>query len=276
MLMIVRQTHSGIQVIVYKSDGQARGRKQAKRRFPYRTSIVVLVLVAGLGGGIVWLANRSPKTTTPTPIAGDATIAPTVTAVAGDANTEPLTHDISSIDYVVNKKRPLPSDYAPRDLVEYQGIQMRQEAMTALKRLVETAVSEDYIVRLLSGYRSYADQEWTYGQYVKDYGQADADTFSARPGHSEHQTGLALDIGGKNQACDTNICFADTPLGLWLKDNAYKFGFIERYQKGKEAVTGYQFEPWHLRYVGVELASELKSTGKTLEEHFGLPGGDYN
>ena len=117
-----------------------------------------------------------------------------------------------------------------------------------------------------SGYRSYGFQKELYDNYVKEDGKEAADTYSARPGHSEHQTGLAFDL---NTITDD---FQYTNEGIWVNENCYKYGFILRYPKGKEEITGYKYESWHLRYVGVELATKLYNNGDwiTLEEHFNL------
>lgn len=173
--------------------------------------------------------------------------------------------DPSSIWVVVNKKRPLPDDFAPNDL---DG-DVRREAGEKLADLMRAAQNDGHGLYKISGFRSQQYQQQVYSSYVARDGQAKADTYSARPGHSEHQTGLAVDVG--NGTCDLEVCFGDTPAGRWLADNAYRWGFIIRYQKGKEHITGYQYEPWHLRYVGVELAAQLHSSGQTMEEFFGLP-----
>ena len=120
---------------------------------------------------------------------------------------------------------------------------------------------------VVSPYRSYTSQVSVYAGWVKRLGKAQADRQSARPGHSEHQTGLAVDI---NTAVAQS--FATTPAGKWLAANSWRYGFILRYPDGKEPVTGYEFEPWHFRYVGVALATEMHTTKiTTLEEFFGLP-----
>ena len=106
----------------------------------------------------------------------------------------------------------------------------------------------------VSGYRSYSQQASLYDSYVRQYGQATADTLAARPGFSEHQTGLAMDIGNASGVCALQACFATTPAGKWAAANAATYGFIIRYPAGAEAVTGYTYEPWHLRYVGRDLA----------------------
>ena len=113
---------------------------------------------------------------------------------------------------------------------------------------------------LLSGYRSYYTQQYLYNSYVSTYGRESADTFSARPGHSEHQTGLAFDVGSIDDY------YGDTPAGIWLKENAHYYGFIIRYPKGKEHITGYKYEPWHIRYLGVDIATDIYNKGVTLEE----------
>jgi D-alanyl-D-alanine carboxypeptidase len=128
-----------------------------------------------------------------------------------------------------------------------------------------------------SAYRSYSTQVTVYNGWVAKLGQAQADIQSARPGFSEHQTGLALDISALPAKCSLDACFADTPQGQWLAANAWKFGFLLRYPADKTAITGVTFEPWHYRYIGVELATEMHETGvTTLEEFFGLPAApDY-
>ncbi len=130
---------------------------------------------------------------------------------------------------------------------------------------------------LVSAYRSHDTQKVIYDSEVKGFGQVQADRESARPGHSEHQTGWAADLAGPDKKCEIKLCFADTDEGKWLATNAHKYGFIIRYPGGKESITGYQYEPWHLRYVGTALAEEMHGTGiQTLEEFFDLsPASSY-
>lgn len=180
--------------------------------------------------------------------------------------------DVTSTWVVVNKLRPLnPKTYAPADLVSVGGgQQLRKEAATALTNLITGAEAENLTISPLSGYRSYNTQVSVYNNEVKTYGKTVADTQSARPGTSEHQTGLGVDVGGGG--CGIEDCFGTTAPGKWVTANAYKYGFIIRYPEGKQAVTGYRYEPWHIRYVGVELATEMHEKGtQTLEEFFGLP-----
>lgn len=180
--------------------------------------------------------------------------------------------DPTSIWVVINKQRPFnPKAFAPSDLVSVGGgQQMRQEAATALAKLIAAAKTEGLAISPLSGYRSYNTQVSVYNNEVKQFGQAVADSESARPGYSEHQTGLAIDVGGGG--CGIEDCFGATKEGKWLAANAYKYGFIIRYTAEKQLVTGYRAEPWHIRYIGTDLAAEMQKQGiQTLEEFFGLP-----
>ena len=156
---------------------------------------------------------------------------------------------------IVNKKYSLPSNYNP-------GVD--QTASNALKELQQGASNAGYSMPLLSGFRSYSRQETLYNNYVARDGQALADTYSAKPGHSEHQSGLAFDVG----KLDNN--YGETAAGKWLKENAHHYGFIIRYLKGKENITGYQYEPWHIRYVGKDHAKKIYEQGITLEEYLNI------
>ena len=159
---------------------------------------------------------------------------------------------------IANKSYSLPSSYNPGDLLEV--------FLNNFKKMQSDASSEGIGLNVISGYRSYSRQNSIYNNYVSRDGRNAADRYSARPGHSEHQTGLAADINSLGQD------FADTNEGKWLNDNCYKYGFIIRYPRGKENITGYMFEPWHIRYVGSNLASKLYNGGDwiTLEEYFGI------
>jgi D-alanyl-D-alanine carboxypeptidase len=196
--------------------------------------------------------------------------------------------DPTSIWVVVNKLRHLqPKNYAPSDLVvpsiplrtnsSNGEMHLRQIAATALQKMTADAKAQGIYFMLASGYRSYALQVSVYNSEVTSYGQARADSESARPGYSEHQTGLAVDLEDSNRSCEVTDCFANLPEGKWLAANAYKYGFLLRYQQGKEAITGYRYEPWHIRYIGTDLSNEMhKDNTATLEEFFGLPAApDY-
>lgn len=184
------------------------------------------------------------------------------------------TTDPTSPWIVVNKPHPLsPTSFVPNDLVAVGGQQVSAKAAADLQKLITLAGTQNIQLRVISGFRSYGYQSSLYNSYVARSGQAVADTYSARPGHSEHQTGLAADIGGVH-GCDVEQCFGSTTEGKWLSENAGQYGFIIRYTEAKQSVTGYQAEPWHLRYVGVDLVNEMKKQGVfTLEEFFDITGG---
>lgn len=190
--------------------------------------------------------------------------------------------DPMSLWVIANKLRQLnPASFEPTDLVYPQvestnGQPLREPAARATEQMVAAAAAEGVYLRLISAYRSYNTQVSVYGSFVANQGQAFADTTSARPGHSEHQTGLTADFDAAD-GCTLDSCFANTPSGLWLHTRAADFGFVERYPAGKEEITGYMAEPWHYRYVGPELALEMRAQGVlTLEEFFGLPAApDY-
>ncbi len=179
-----------------------------------------------------------------------------------------------SIGVVVNKRRPnSPLNRAPTDLIWSGSQLMRREAANQMAQLIRGAAAAGVTVTTVSGFRSYDAQTSLYNYYVSLYGQSVADTISARPGYSEHQTGLVQDIGNPNNACSLQACFANTPAGKFAATNAWRYGFIIRYPNGYNSITGYTFEPWHLRYIGVRTATDMHQRGyRTLEQYFGLAG----
>ncbi|MBI4034332.1 M15 family metallopeptidase [Candidatus Saccharibacteria bacterium] len=177
------------------------------------------------------------------------------------------TDEADSLWVVVNKGRLLPADYVPDLVAPYQ---MRPAASSGLDELFAAAAKAGNSLKVTSSYRSYQTQASVYGNYAQTYGQAQADTFSARPGHSEHQTGLAVDVEPADGRCRLNQCFGQTAEGRWLAEQAYRYGYIIRYPNGKQALTGFIYEPWHLRYVGRDLARQLKGSELTLEQFFSL------
>lgn len=187
------------------------------------------------------------------------------------------TADLSSPDSVtviVNKQRPLDPGHEPSDLVPVAGsqVRLRAEAADALKSLRAAAAEADVPIAVHSAYRSYGEQAQTFEGWVAALGEDRAVARSARPGHSEHQTGLAVDVVATTGACRTIGCFGETPQAAWLAEHAHEHGWVVRYQEGAEAVTGYDAEPWHLRYVGVDVARAAVESGATsLETLFGLP-----
>jgi len=156
---------------------------------------------------------------------------------------------------IANKKYALPSNYNPG---------LDQTALNAYYVMRDAALQEGFDIKILSSFRSYETQKGLYQRYVNTYGQAAADRFSAQPGKSEHQTGLAFDLGWID---DT---YGETAEGKWLASNCYKYGFIIRYPQDKEEITGYMYEPWHVRYLGNPLATEVYNSGLCLEEYLGI------
>jgi D-alanyl-D-alanine carboxypeptidase len=216
----------------------------------------------------------TPTTARPTP-----TVSPQPVSVPVFDKGAHSIDDANSIWVVVNKKRPLnPVNYSPSDLVTVPVAHiweplMRREPSNAVVAMFAAFEAETGLrMQSQSAYRSYDTQVGVYNQDVTSNGQAFADTSTARPGTSEHQTGLAIDISALPPVCSLAACFGTTSQGQWLATNAWRFGFLLRYPADKVAVTGYEYEPWHFRYIGVALATQMHATGATtLEEFFGLP-----
>lgn len=163
---------------------------------------------------------------------------------------------------LANKQHPLPATYAPGEV---------KEARSAFESMRANALKAGIDLTAFSTYRDFGRQKELYAGYVAKDGQQAADRYSARPGYSEHQTGLAFDIGESGQEQHwASSSFGDTKGGEWLKDNAHNYGFILRYPKGAEKITGYMHESWHYRYVGKKVAADIQSKGITLEEYLGV------
>ena len=177
---------------------------------------------------------------------------------------------------LVNKEHPLPPEYVPSDLVvpnvpfsfaeDHPKKQMRQEAAEALENLFAAAAKDGIHLVAVSGFRSYERQEAIFQRNASQMGEAEANRVSARPGESEHQTGLAMDVSAASVDYRLTEEFGSTEEGRWLQNNAARFGFIIRYPKEKEHVTGYQYDPWHLRYVGSRAAQTIAYIALTFEE----------
>lgn len=182
--------------------------------------------------------------------------------------------------WIVNKTRPLsPENYQPEDLVfpsvtlrvpGNESMKIRTKPAKAIEQMFSDAKTAGHNPMFSSGFRSYNYQVNLYNSYVNSQGRTEADKQSARPGYSEHQTGLAFDICNSGN-CKLEQSFEGTPLGQWVANNAHRYGFTIRYRQGKDSVTGYMYEPWHLRYVGNDLATKLYQDNTTMEEYFGLP-----
>lgn len=174
--------------------------------------------------------------------------------------TGPVIETIDGCTYadgvlIVNKSYTVPAEY---------GSGITAETQAAFDAMQAAAAQEGLNLFICSGFRSYNYQNTLYSNYVARDGKAAADTYSARPGHSEHQTGLAVDVNS------TDGSMATSPEGLWLAEHCAEYGFVIRYPKGKEEITGYMYEPWHIRYLGQDLAVKLTEAQLTLEEYFGL------
>lgn len=187
-------------------------------------------------------------------------------SIAQQADNNSITtkkHNIEKIDgvtyvdgiIIANKTYSLPEDYDPG---------LDKDTLSAFQDMIAAASRDGLRIYLCSGYRSYKDQEIVYNGYADERGTEAADEVSARPGHSEHQTGLAIDVNY------TEFSFADTNEGQWLAEHCAEYGFIIRFPKGKEEQTGFDYEPWHIRYVGVDIAKEIMENGLCLEEYLGV------
>lgn len=184
----------------------------------------------------------------------------------------------SSIHVLVNKENSLPLNYVPNlslpdvplnTAKSESELSVDTRIIEKVEQLFADAKKADLEIMLASAYRSVELQDFYYTNYVNTYSQEEADKFSAKPGHSEHQTGLAIDIAELNDnSCYLEQCFAATEAGEWLKSNAHRYGFILRYPKDESDITGYQFEPWHFRYVGKNVAKVIYEQELTFEEFY--------
>lgn len=184
--------------------------------------------------------------------------------------------DKTNLLILVNKKNPVNKNYKPDDLKEIKYFAadrspetrfLRAEAADAFNLMVEKAAEEDLEFKMTTAYRSFGFQKILYDNYVAQQGEEAANKFSAKPGQSEHQTGLAVDVSSPSVDFQLTNEYGETKEGKWLAAHAYEYGFIIRFPKGKEDVTGYQYEPWHLRYVGLTAAKEIYDSNLTLEEY---------
>ena len=207
--------------------------------------------------------------TTPTP---SPTPSPTSTP---EPTVEPTvdTTTLSSIQKITNKSHPIDSGYVPVDLtvvnVNSNGTQyLRQEAASELAKMFAAAHKDGIDLYLVSGYRSYAQQLALYNTYVNTDGKALADSYDAIPGACEHQLGLAVDLSDDNRDHDIDNSFESTAAYQWLLKHSYEYGYILRFPRGKESITGIAYNPWSFRYIGVEEAKKVYDSGLTLEEYY--------
>jgi D-alanyl-D-alanine carboxypeptidase len=242
---------------------------------PNRLTVLIISSILMLSATPASAVDETP-TPTPEPTVTIMPISPLPTTSASPSPSAPTVYDIdsaSSLHVVVNKQRPLnPITYKPK-LAKVNGVSVAAsiaEPLRAMAAGMKAARAGTLILN--SGYRSFESQTSIHANQVARLGLAAGEALAARPGHSEHQTGLAVDVSAKGQGCAIYPCFAKTTAGKWLAANAYQYGFVLRYFNGQTAVHGYQFEPWHFRYVGVEVATlmKLKRIG-VLERFWGLP-----
>ena len=185
-------------------------------------------------------------------------------------NTKPSPY-LNKIYILVNKYLYLNKNYIPNNLVELdtqyskEGMKLVKEAKDMFEKMYNDAKNEGYNIRVMSSYRDYNYQYKLYNKYKNQSGKNLADTYSARAGYSEHQTGLCVDIDDKILSYEN---FEQSNSYTWMKKNSYKYGFIERYPKGKEGITGYKYEPWHYRYVGTKIAKYINKNNITFDEYY--------
>ncbi len=259
----------------------------------YHLSMVIVSLIVAFGVGfglLVWRGQHASPVknevkTTPvkseSQVKKDETVAKTVIVqLPNAAPIEARVEDYNkpgSLWVVVSKDYPLadlhyrPSDLTLTDLPARTDKSVDEKSVSAvvvpdLTSMFTDAKNAGNDIMIASGFRSYELQQTYFSNYSKSYGEEAANKFSAKPGQSEHQTGLALDIAYNNRDCYLDVCFGQKPAGMWLAENAYKYGFILRYPSDKTEITKYQYEPWHFRYVGKSLAKALHESGLTLDE----------
>lgn len=227
---------------------------------------------------------------TPTPAAAVEPTPQDIAATMQDYSHEPGKQaapiSVQDENYLIliNRTHPLSSDYWPDDLVTVSktvaGVgnndtkKMRKVAAEAMDKMIAAAAEQGIEIAVRTGFRSYKYQQDLHAGYVQRNGEAKANTFSAKAGESEHQTGLACDLGGKSQNFGLKYDFGKTKEGIWCYEHCAEFGFILRFIDGTEDkvgdITGYIYEPWHFRYVGLEPAKEIMEKGITLEEYLGV------
>lgn len=213
--------------------------------------------------------------------ADDVELLPTdITTILDPSKSVPLDTIPESLTVLVNRAFLLPENYIPKNLVMpkikfdtkviTEKNNLRGDAAIQVEKMIKAAKKKKIKITGVSGYRSYARQKAVFDQSVKDHGKDHADKYCAIPGSSEHQTGLAIDVSTPDIANVLEEKFADTKAGKWIAKNSYKYGFVVRYPKGKQKITGYNYEPWHLRYVGISTAKYLYNNKLTLEEMYNV------
>lgn len=230
--------------------------------------VALVALVSACGG------DDEPEVQVTTPTEAPATETATPTPTATETPEASAQYD-PDLHMLVDKERALPDGYAPDDLEflpaewhapEFGGLQLRAVALDALEPMIAAAAEDGVDLRIRSAYRSYETQVETFQYWVDTLGEEQARRESAEPGHSEHQLGLTMDFAAPDNGWALVESFADTAPGQWLAEHAHEYGFALSYPRDGEAITGYIFEPWHYRYVGLEAAEAWHESGLTLIE----------
>lgn len=258
---------------------------ETKFRWKIIAVIILSALILGLMaflqfGGSIKLPLRPTAAVTPTPSAVVTAVpAPSPTpSVEPTPTATPEVIDVTSDDSllrIVNRDHTLAEDYVPVnlrsvDVTKSKDVQLREEAAASLEQMFADAEADGIYLKLVDGYRSYKEQRSLYYTYLNSYGKGYVNKIDDIPGASEHQLGLAADLGNYNGACELQTCFKDYSSYTWLTEHAADYGWIERFPKGKQSVTGIVYSPWHYRYVGVEEAKRIRDSGLTMEEYYQL------
>lgn len=260
-------------VRIYRFIGETNVRKNCL--------LVALCLILAAGGIFIYTFLRSPSLSASSDRGdGNVNIAPASLhpspAVSATPDKKNTGDTCDNLLVLVDRTHSLPGHYVPSDLVhlnEY-GIPVnnntilgRHIMVDALKQMIAAGQRAGFYLVAASAYRSYADQVSIFNAYVRDYGLEKANTFSAKPGQSQHQLGTAIDFTTAQMGYGLSQTFAYTGTGHWLLANAYKYGFYISYPQGKESVTGYECEPWHFRYLGVQNARDLQRSGLIMQTY---------
>lgn len=225
-----------------------------------------LLTLAGGTGAAATPAESVPALAITLDHPGSTTSGPTAPEPTELEQTEP-----QRLVAVITKEQAIrPLDYEPDDLVTWPGTDyaVRAEVHDQLELMFAAAEDEGLGLRVISAYRSHDTQAGTYDWWVRHNGRAAADATSARPGHSEHQTGLAVDLDSTSGGCYLDQCFGQTDEGRWVAAHAHEFGFVISYPEGARETTGYAYEPWHVRYVGPRVATDMDARGITLLQDY--------
>jgi D-alanyl-D-alanine carboxypeptidase len=243
----------------------------------HRRAAIVTLLAGAALLALALAGCGSDAGATPAPSASP--LAPTPTATATPVRTPtpaPTPNPDAWLLPLVSKEDTLPADFVPQDLVTlparwvapgYGEQQLVRPAADALETLLDAAHAAGLDIRVRSSYRSYATQQATFAYWVQQHGLAEAERESARAGHSEHQLGTTVDLSSASVAWDLDASFGQAPEGLWVAAHAWEFGFALSYPEGKEAITGYEYEPWHIRFIGRTQAAGWHASGLTLIEY---------